>query len=453
MLLFSFSSKTDAQNVQKLNATASEGKKTVDKESNSFFESVSFGIYPDNRRSKVGIESTGFQASSSSRDTSYMNIGGAVRFNFVYTDYENGTSPLGTANRNEWTWDTWRLNLEGLSKGVRFSFEYRFYPAFNSHFIHHGWLGYDFSNDLTVKMGVHQVPFGMQPFVSHSWWFQLPYYVGLEDDYDMGFKAVKRLDQLTLSLAYYLNSEPRGTSEAGFGAFSAARYSYDVIQVEGNSNRERNQVNGRIAYDLNNGQVGLSAQYTQIANLATEENGDQLAFAAHWDQSLGRWNLKSQVIYYRFDGVEDDAGTPLNVVQMGAYGFGSYDVAAEATLYSVGLSYTLPLDVGPISSIEFYNDYSLMDKNAALSLGNTETAFTNSQQNVLGALITAADRIYMYVDLAMGYNHPWLTNSFGGASLGTGKAVDYANPAGLLNPIDPNPDWNFRFNINLGYYF
>jgi hypothetical protein len=37
-----------------------------------------------------------------------------------------------------------------------------------------------------MKLGVSQVPFVIPGFASHYWWFQIPYYLGLEDDYEMG---------------------------------------------------------------------------------------------------------------------------------------------------------------------------------------------------------------------------------------------------------------------------
>ncbi len=117
-------------------------------------------------------QSLGMWASNSSteapKDTTWTNITGAFRLNMMYTYYEGKTSPLGTASRNEFTWDTWRIGVNSYSKGIELSFEYRFYPTFNTHFIHHGWLGYHFSSQTNLKLGVSQVPFGDLPFASHS---------------------------------------------------------------------------------------------------------------------------------------------------------------------------------------------------------------------------------------------------------------------------------------------
>src|SRR6056297_3878566 len=113
-----------------------------------------------------------------------FTFGGAVRYNLISESYESDPTALNTKA----TWDTWRINVDGSYAGIDLSFEYRWYPTFGTHFIHHGWFGYGLSDKIYMKLGVHQVPFGITKFASHSWWFQGPYYVGLEDDYDMGLK-------------------------------------------------------------------------------------------------------------------------------------------------------------------------------------------------------------------------------------------------------------------------
>ncbi len=89
-------------------------------------------------------------------DEDYLNIGGAVRYNVVSQHYEADA----TATSHYATWDTWRLNVSARYSDVTLNFEYRFYPTFNTHFIKQGWLGYDFSDDLNMQLGVTQVPFG-----------------------------------------------------------------------------------------------------------------------------------------------------------------------------------------------------------------------------------------------------------------------------------------------------
>lgn len=299
-------------------------------------------------------------------------------------------------------------------------------------------------------MGITQVPFGLLTYASHSWWFQLPYYVGLEDDHQMGFNYTRKMNDWKLNLAYFLHAEPRGTSEAGFGPFSAARYSYDVVPNEGNSNIELHQFNVRLAKNIGGGEAGISLQTHQVYNQVTEHTGNQIAGAIHYEGSWGNWGLKAQALYYNYDDVRDDAGNELKYVQMGAYGFGTYDVAAEAAMYSIGLSYNIPVDWGPISNIQLYNDYTYMQKFNELDFEDTN--FKATQQNVFGALVTAGS-IYAYFDVAMGSNHPWITEAFGGNAIGTGRGEDFTQPVSEDNPLDDDPGWNTRFNINIGYYF
>jgi hypothetical protein len=112
---------------------------------------------------------------------------------------------------------------------------------------------------------------------------------------------------------------------------------------------------------------------------------------------------------------------------MGAYG-SPYPVASKANMYVAGLAYTIPVEWGPISSIQPYVDYTLIDK--------TNENFHDTEHLIPGFLVTAGG-VYAYFDYAMGKNQPWLTEDFG---KGLGSGVE-------------DPDWNKRFNINIGYYF
>jgi hypothetical protein len=120
-------------------------------------------------------------------------------------------------------------------------------------------------------------------------------------------------------------------------------------------------------------------------------------------------------------------GQSRDIVRMGAYGF-PYDVASDFEMYTAAVSYDLPVDIGPISNLKFYNDFGYMDKRAQ--------GFKNSAMNVTGMLVSAGD-VFIYVDYAAGYNHSW----FGG---------DFTNELGQGKP---NLGWEARFNINFGYYF
>ncbi|WP_319590307.1 hypothetical protein [uncultured Draconibacterium sp.] len=377
-----------------------------------------------------------------------FKIGGAMRFNLLSTNYESGASNLNP----QFTWDTWRLNVDGSMGDIDLSFEYRFYPTFGTHFIHHGFLGYEFSDQVYMELGVTQVPFGITTWASHSWWFQGPYYVGLEDDYDMGINFdINPSDKVEISLAYFRQAEPEGPKFGGdvtFGNAGPGRYSYDIVPGNGAyvaadgsivstsaSLRELDQFNARLAVDVTEGwEVGVSGQVGRIYNSVLDEAKAATAFAAHVVGNFGKFNLKAEYINYNYKA-EGDNGQELDVVQMGAYGYEYFGgdgytggVASNANVYVVGLAYTIPVDFGPISSIQPYVDYTLIDKKV--------DAFFDTQHLIPGFLISAGP-VYTYVDYAMGKNQPWLTESFG---KGLGSGVE-------------DPDWNKRFNINIGYYF
>lgn len=398
------------------------------------------------------------------KDTSWAKVGGAVRTNTMYTIYEGETAPLPTENRHGIFWDTFRLEVDGYTRGLGFTFEYRFYPGFNSHFLKKGFLSYQIGDQHRVEAGITQVPFGMLPILGNSWWFQLPYYVGLEDDWDTGVKYRFQKDNWTFHAAYFLMAEPRGVSEPTYGSFMSARYSYDIIPEDGyNGNKERNQGNLRLEYADDNFLLGLSAQGGEVYNSVTENSGSAWAGALHTKYSLNESvNIKFQATHYLHQNVTSDSGAAVDYVNMGAYGFGIYQVADEASIFSIGLSYNIDLDWGPIESITFYEDYSYMHKQGKVDVNGSAIPYEPSQHNVLGFLVTAGS-IYAYFDIASGINQPWLSSAFGGSALSAGRGVDPSLvpgadtdpgiPGNQVNPVDKDPPINTRFNINIGYYF
>lgn len=360
--------------------------------------------------------------SAFSQKEDYVKFGGALRFNVFNKSWiDNATQPEATI-------DTWRLNVDARTAGVDLSFEYRFYPTSgNSHFLHHGYLGYGFGDDLYMKLGVSQVPFGITKYASHSWWFQIPYYVGLEDDYDMGVTFdYTGIENLTFSFAYFRQPEFNGGAGEGFDA-NASRYSYDITPSDTVSIRELNQFNMRAAYNITeNIELGVSGQIGGIYNDVLDESEMSTAFAGHLVANLGNFNFKGEYVYYNY-AAKDNKGNTLDKLQMGAYAY-NYNIAAKATMVVAGLAYSIPVEWGPISNLQPYVDYSVINKSAA--------GFELTQHLIPGMLITAGS-IYTYIDYAMGQNNAWLGNQWTNG-LAEGQA---------------NADWESRFNINIGYYF
>lgn len=110
-------------------------------------------------------------------------FGVAMRVNYGYMDWDDDQKE----KYDDGEVDLFRVNAYGAIGYWILSAEYRFYSYMNT--IHHGYVGNNINDNWQVQAGVHQVPFGLQPFASHNFWSSGAYYVGLEDDYDMGVKG------------------------------------------------------------------------------------------------------------------------------------------------------------------------------------------------------------------------------------------------------------------------
>lgn len=354
------------------------------------------------------------------QDKPQLKIGGALRFNYNLSTWKDSqVKRLG-----DYGYDMFRVNIHSSWKDVYLDAEYRLYSeAFGGGFLKQGWIGYRIDNKNDLQVGLSQVPFGLQQYNSHNWFFNMTYYMGLEDDHDMGIKFVHTGERFDYHLAFYKNAE-----ELTFGNSSETspdRYSYDVT----GRNKEINQVNVKGVYKFGKDhihQVGGGVQYGGLYNLDTEKTGSHHGFAVHYELLKDPWNVKAQVMTVGHDP-KNAAGESNDVLQMGAYG-ASYLVAADFNIYSLAVSRNIPVNWGPISNLEIYNDFGYMDKRM--------DAFEDSVMNVTGVLVTAGF-VYTYFDFAAGYNHSWLGGNF---------VDDFAQG-------DPDAQWEMRFNINLGFYF
>lgn len=361
------------------------------------------------------------------QDKPELQVGGALRFNYNLSSWKEGQKKRG----GDFGYDVFRVNAKAKYKGVKLNAEYRLYSeGFGGGMLKQGWIGYDFTPENNLQIGLTQVPFGITQYNSHNWFFSINYYVGLEDDHDMGVKYTHSDENWEYALAFFKNAE-----ELNFGSnsdVSDSRYSYDVSSSSDGlyRNKEVNQLNAKVIRKFSNSsashKIGASAQYGGIYNLDTENTGNHYALAAHYELTAGKFDLKAQISKYKYN-TENPADQPDDVIAMTAYG-APYLVAAEATTYTLGAAYSVPVEWGPISNLQFYNDFGFMDK--------TADSFEDSFMNVTGVLLTAGN-VYTYIDAAQGKDQPWLGPVWGNAlSNGTADA-----------------DWEMRFNINIGYYF
>ncbi|NBC65792.1 MAG: hypothetical protein GVY07_09095, partial [Bacteroidetes bacterium] len=203
----------------------------------------------------------------------------------------------------------------------------------------------------------------------------------------------------------------------------------------------------RGAYKFGESEIGGSIQYGQLYNSVRDEFDSQYVLALHADINAGNFNILPQILYYGVDA-KNDTGEDISTVVMGAYAI-PYEVSAEAWIATLGISYSYDVEWGPVTNLNFYNDFSYM-KNT-IGSGSTTTAsgsvlnlddnFQPTIQNITGVLVTAGP-VYTYFDIAQGVNHPWLTDNFG---MGVGPGFEDLEMG--------ETEFNVRFNINIGFYF
>jgi len=409
-----------------------------------------------------------------------VSINGSLRFNTLFRSYgtdfeESNDRVLGDGG---FTFDTFRIGASGSYGGLIFDAEYAVYPeSFGGLFLHHGWVGYEFSDTRQVQVGVSQVPFGIQPYASSSWFFNSTYYVGLEDDYDAGIKAMFTPGNWDIQGAYYMNAEQTDF----FAGQDFSRYSYDVAPVSaanyqvvpgqpadespddiptGNSARpditEEHQFNLKVGYtfdhgDLGSTKIGVSGQRGQLQNLNTGNTDWHAAYAAHFQGRYGGFEAKLQFAQQelnaplndqeranfqtsqQLENQDDDNVGGVNYaaddfVVMGAYAF-PQRVAAEHTVYSSSLAYRIPVNAGPISQIKPYYDFSLVTKNV--------DGWNDNATHDIGFLTTAGP-LFVYTDLNISKGHPF-----------NHPADNFASVMAENN----DGEWRTAFNINIGVYF
>lgn len=346
-----------------------------------------------------------------------ITLGGSFRFNISAADWDEGAKERA----GDGSYNLANITANGTKDGVTLSADYRFYGYMDVP--HHAWIGYQLTDEWQGQIGITKVPFGILPYESNNFWFGIPYYVGLNDDYDIGAKFLYEKDNLDIQLAFFTNSEQRGSD--------AKSYSIDpVTNGTDQMNEESNQINARFAYTVNHSKTsssefGLSTEWGQLYNGTTEDNGDHWAIGFHLNGFYGPWNLQLEAITYEYnpenpDGVDD------STILMGAFD-GTYLVAAEAHLLVANLSYGYPVEIGPIKKLIFYHDYSQLLKK--------EGDFEDSVIRTLGMAISAGP-VWANIDFISAENTPWLN--------------------GQNNPFAQGSDdegASTLFNINVGYYF
>ena len=347
-----------------------------------------------------------------------INIGGAVRVNYAYKDYSEESKNKG----GDFTFDMAAIKFDGKKGDWGLAAEYRFTSS--TDYIKYGYGFYDIDPEWQLQLGITKVPFGNPEFISNSFWFGLPYYLGFEDDHDLGVKAIYESNGWHTDLAFFKNAE--------YGPTENKRYATDLysgtIAASGIEyyNEETNQFNLRQTYTAEyaggSTTLGGSVQYGQIYNSNTSNNGERYAVALHLDSSYQGWNLQLQAMQYEYDAAD---AVDANKIAVSVVSW-QYEIASKGQVYSANIAKTFNTDWG---SVKCYNDFGLMTPDVA------DDDFDDSMQNVTGCAISAGPT-YTMVDFIMGKNMTFAT----------------ANNDHIGLP-EVGDDWDKRVNINFGYYF
>lgn len=347
-----------------------------------------------------------------------INVGGAVRVNYGLKFYDDASKDKG----GDFDFDMAAIKFSGKQGDFGLAMEYRFTKS--TDYIKYGYGYYDYNDETQVQLGITKVPFGNREFISNSWWFGLPYYLGFEDDYDTGIKLTKDDGKWHTDVAFFKAAE--------YGPSENKRYSTDIYTgtINGTEyyNEETNQLNFRQTYttDFAGGKttMGGSLQWGQIYNSKTGKNGDRYAVAAHLDSSFNGWNIQLQAMQYEYDA-ENQAGVDNNKIGMSVVSW-QYEIAAKGQAYNFNIAKTIPTSWG---SVKVYNDFGIMTPDT------DDDSFNNSYQNVTGAAFSAGP-VYIMADFVMGKNMTFST-----------EKNDHVG----LDEVGSG--WDQRININFGYYF
>jgi hypothetical protein len=328
-----------------------------------------------------------------------------------------------------------RIGARASYDAFKLEFEYRIYPF--TQFLRNAVLAYHVNDRLSFDVGVSRVPFGLLPFASNSWFFGLPYYMGLEDDADFGLRAHWLPGNWDLWLTFYKNSEGSYLGKS----LDSARFSYDAVQARqeelagsgisaARNDRETNTGAARVAYTFHQGkfaaELGASARLGQLEDLVTDQRSVYWSVAPHARITYGLTELGLEGIAYRYKphaGPDDDE----RLVAMGAFD-APYAMARRGYVLVANIAQGFEIAWGPLERLVVYFDTG--------QLWKSSDAFKTTRQLVVGSYVLAGP-IHMSVDAAFGQHHPWIGPDYG-AALGAGG--DSAR-------------WHHWINVNLGFAY
>lgn len=345
------------------------------------------------------------KADGTDNDQPWLELGGAVRFNYGWLDYgpTSGLQP-----------ELLRADLKAGAGPLSTSVQYRWYDGFDA--VHHAWVAWDGEQGMQVKAGIQQVPFGLLPTASQSFWFGAGYYLGLEDDYDPGV-VVAAGQGATRGQVGWFSGDEYGSARR------YDRYSFDVAATDALPYRERGRVHGRIEHTLEGPagtwQLGASGFHGKVQHTLSRRHHDHYGAALHAQWQHAGWTGQLQWARYRYD-------VPGGRIALSAFQ-APFPVAAHADVSTANLARSFGARAG-LDDVTCYNNLSLV-RPLGKRPGQRE-----SWQNVSGCSLSRGPMV-TYVD--------WIA----------GKDMWFAGGQGVGIVDDAPSRWRSRLNLNIGFYF
>ncbi len=380
-----------------------------------------------------------------------IKIGGAMRVNYAYGSYGSEESPHRRGEKiGDADLEIFRVNADIKHGDISSRIEYRWYDGYSM--IHTAWLGYKLGELGTVKAGIVRVPFGPGPYgVSSSWFFDQHFYVGLADDMDTGIRWSNTFGKLALDAAYYLTSE----FQTDGGSLASSRYSYDIVPWEEkadadgkvewgageNGYDEQHQINLRGIYSIEKAaDVGVSIQYGMLkaAEGMDDDGANHYALSAHMKNVFSDFTLYSQFSIYAHNIAEETPWGTGDLIPMGAYDF-AWPIASKGMIPALSLRYG-GIDASGISWLTSVTPYIELS-----TIMKSVEGFNNSTMVIMGGSWTLFGALYVYSDLALSNGNFFVGND--------GDVYDNILTGVGDFGANGNDSWNWRANLNFGYYF
>ncbi|MFG6667475.1 hypothetical protein ACGK9R_10235 [Halomonas sp. HNIBRBA4712] len=350
-----------------------------------------------------------------------VEIGGLLEFSGSVNDWDSQSKDTA----GDLDFGKFIVTVQGESGQIDYSLAYRFYDDY--HFLQHGWVGYNPTEQDSFKLGLVQTPFGNMDYGYLGYYGNLAYLAGFNDNQNAGIKWDHSEGPWDTSLAFF-KSDNLGNGNEHYGA--------NAIGDSAQGNSEENQVAARVGYTFGHDtdfatQVNLSAKGGQLYNRNTERSGDNWSAALGVDGSYGNWRTLAQATTYEYNAknpAESESGISDNALQIGAFNF-NYLIPAKGEIYSASVGYNMEVEWGPVDNLFFFNDFSVIDPSGDFTAINGGFGNQNNPMvNDLGVQMTAGP-FFAWFDIVSNKN-----------------GLDYFGA-----PVDDG--WNTAFLTNFGIEF